>query len=100
MPDETRDQRHVDDASEGLTEAARFLASHGADVNAQDGEGMTALAWAAKVDPGHTAILEALLAAGADPTIASQDGRTPLQWAEYFGHESLAKHLRAATPGG
>ncbi len=86
----------ISSAMDGWTEQVCFLIARGANVNAQDSDGMTALAWAAKIDPGHTSIVEALLTAGADPSIASNDGRTPLQWAEFFGHEHIARLLRTA----
>ncbi len=90
----------ITSAMDGWTEQVHFLLARGANVNAQDSDGMTALAWAAKIDPGHTAIVEALLAGGADPSIASNDGRTPLQWAEHFGHEHIARFLRAPRSDG
>ena len=57
---------------------------------------MTALAWAAKIDHGHGEIAAILLAAGADPTIPSNNGRTPLEWAVEFGNHLVAGQLREA----
>jgi ankyrin repeat protein len=54
-----------------------LLARHGADVNEQDTGGRTALIKAS--DLCRWWHIEALLAAGADPLIATRDGRTALQ---------------------
>lgn len=72
------------DGEDGLV---RLLLAHGADPDAVDDDGMTALAWAAKVEHGHGRVLAALLAAGADPGLASSAGRTPLDWARRFDNE-------------
>ena len=67
------------------------LVAAGADVNQVDQNGETTLMHAAMVDYGDTAIIEALLAAGArrDPT--SPDKRTALDLARQYGH---AEHVR------
>ena len=54
---------------------------------------MTPLAWAAKVDHGHSEILTALLDAGASPTIRDATGHTPLDWAEEFGNQAAIRLL-------
>ncbi len=99
-PDEWGATPLITSTMDGWTELVRLLLARGAAVDVQDEDGMTALAWAAKIDPGHTLIVEALLAAGADPAIPSKHGRTPLQWAEHFGHGAIAEVLRAAGQGG
>jgi len=70
------------------------LAKAGVDINAVDDNGYTPLMYAATIDFGDTATLEALLAAGADRTIKNESGRTALQQALHFGHAALARALR------
>lgn len=45
--------------------------------------------------PNHQAVLDALLAAGADRTLADRDGVTPLQHAERRGFSEMVERLRA-----
>lgn len=56
-------------------EIVKLLLEHGADPNARQGGGFTALHSAAQYD--HRDIAEALLEAGADPSLANDDGKTP-----------------------
>ncbi|MCU9840355.1 ankyrin repeat domain-containing protein [Ruegeria sp. WL0004] len=44
--------------------------------------------------PNHQAVLDALLAAGADRALADRDGVTPLQHAEVRGFKEMAERLR------
>jgi ankyrin repeat protein len=44
--------------------------------------------------PNHQAVLDALLSAGADRTIADREGITPLEHAEARGYSEMAKRLR------
>jgi ankyrin repeat protein len=44
--------------------------------------------------PNHFAVLDALLSAGADRTLADSDGVTPLEHAESRGFAEMAKRLR------
>jgi ankyrin repeat protein len=62
---------------------------------AEHGQGVTALHIAAQ--SGKLNAVEALLEAGADPTITDDlyEG-PPAAWAEHGGHRSIAAHLRAA----
>lgn len=45
--------------------------------------------------PDHQAVLDALLSAGADRTLADRDGVTPLQHAEARGFTEMAERLRS-----
>src|SRR6185503_6569 len=85
--------------------AVTSLLRAGADVNAREADGTTALYWAAqKNDPGLGA---ALVRAGADVKAASRYGVTPLQVACLNGNASFVELLlkagaeaNAATPAG
>ena len=57
----------------------KLLVTHGAQVNARDEMGKTALVHA--VDRGDVAVVEALLQAGADASIADEKGTTALMYA-------------------
>jgi len=67
------------------------LLAHGADVNAQDGDGDTALHGAAQT--GNVEIMERLLDKGADPNVKNKQGGTPLMWAAVYGHQDAARLL-------
>jgi ankyrin repeat protein len=65
--------------------SVRALAAQGADVNAPQGDGMTALHWAAM--HGSTELASALLTAGANPNpLTRVGGYTPLLLAAKQGH--------------
>lgn len=59
----------------------------------QDAECLTALEIAAK--KGHLLVMKALLKAGADKSIASKSGRTPLYLAASSGHHQVMELLIA-----
>lgn len=61
-------------ALHGSEDFVRLLLDHGADPNARDGAGATALMWAA----GDIGKVRLLLASGAQVNAASEDGKTPL----------------------
>jgi len=73
-------------------ELVELLVEHGADVNAQDGDGWTPLNLAAH--EGSLDTITYLLAHGADPSIASNAGQTPRQTAEQEGRAEAAGALR------
>jgi len=70
------------------------LARAGVDIDAIDAAGYTPLMYAATIDFGDSATLEALVAAGANRTIRNGSGRTALQQAERLGHAKLAAALK------
>ncbi len=70
-----------------------FLA-RGADPNARDPRGGTALHWAAS--GGREEVVAALLAHGADASLRDQDGESPLDIAEKRGRAAVAALLRQA----
>ena len=63
-------------------------------LNDTDDNGFTPLMYAATIDFGDTKTLEALLAAGADPTIRDFANRTPLQQAKRLHHANIEAVLR------
>jgi ankyrin repeat protein len=75
-------------------EAIPLLAAANLDVNRKDSFGFTPLMYAATIDQGHTRLVEALLAAGADRRMRNQEGRTARQQAQHLGHSVLARALR------
>ena len=66
----------------------------GADVDARDGQGWTALMHAA--NKGYTLLVPALLEAEADPDIRAPDGATALFMAAVHGHSEVIAHLMKA----
>jgi ankyrin repeat protein len=77
------------DQEEALKEAVfkgdakqiKELLAKGADVNAKDNQGMTALMWAAKYGWLHEDTSRLLLEKGADINARANDGSTALMWA-------------------
>ena len=69
-----------------------LLSKHGAEVNAQDNYGWTALMRAALT--GQTETAELLLKNGANINAKDKDGRTALMWATPYGNTKTADLLR------
>lgn len=80
----------------GHEELLAMLLREGADTGMVGAEGLTPLGWAAKVDPGHSRVVEALLAAGADPRDAGPGMPSPLELAVTWDNPRHASVLRAA----
>ena len=81
----------------GITNRASVipvLVKAGVPLDATDDFGFTPLMYAATVDVGSLDTLKALLAAGADPCIRNDSGRTPLQQARHYKHGDLAAALK------
>lgn len=82
----------ADAAQRGDTEAVQALLESGADVNAAQGDGMTALHWAA--DRGDRNLAEVLLAAGANAAAMTRIGSyTPLHLAAKNRHGQVVATL-------
>ncbi|MBI1322717.1 hypothetical protein GC170_05980 [bacterium] len=79
--------------------AVKPLVAKGARIDDVDSKGMTPLLYAASVDYGDTAIVKALLAAGADRDAKDKQGRTARELAEAYGHASIAEALGGKAPG-
>ncbi len=75
----------------GHTETVTALIKKGADVNAKDKDGRTALIWATFY--GRTEIVTALIEKGADVNAKDKDGRTALMSAADNGRTEIATAL-------
>lgn len=75
-------------------EAVSRLLSQGANVNASEGDGSTALHWASYRDDGDTA--DRLLRAGAKVNVANDLGATPLWAACINGSDAMVRRLLQA----
>jgi ankyrin repeat protein len=85
----------ADAVQAGERETARSLLKEGADVNAAQGDGMTALHWSALSNDLETA--EMLLYAGANAKAATRLGAyNPLHLASRSGHSALVEALLKA----
>ncbi len=85
----------ADAAQRGDVEAVRALLREGADVNAAQGDGMTALHWSAL--NGDAAMAQVLIYAGAAPEPTTRlGGYTPLHLASREGHGEAARALLEA----
>jgi hypothetical protein len=92
VADNDTDLRPINSAAgSGASEIVALLLERGADVDAAQRGGYTALHSAAH--NGNEELARVLLAAGADPTRATDDGRTPADLAAEAGHAELARAL-------
>ncbi len=81
----------ADAASKGNIAEIERLLKRGADVNAQQADGATALQWAAY--RGDAKMVERLLKAGAKPGLANRNGATPLWLAAARGDAAVIQAL-------
>jgi len=88
------DLRLVEAVRQGDRDAVRSLLSQAVDVNAPQGDGATALAWAAHRNDLDTADL--LIQAGANANAANDYGVTPLSLACSNGNARMVEKLLAA----
>jgi len=79
-------------------QALKGLIAGGADVDAVDEKGRTALWYA--VGRGHFECATALLDAKADVDKADEDGHSPLHWASSNGHAEFVRVRRLCGFGG
>jgi ankyrin repeat protein len=78
----------------GLEAIAQKVIGGGAEVDAKDSDGMTALHYAAK--HGNEAVVNLLLDAKADVNKKGSDGGTALHYAAYNGHSTIVEQLLKA----
>jgi ankyrin repeat protein len=81
-------------ARTGVLGPVKALLARGADVNARERRGQTALMWAAA--EGHAPVVEALLEAGADFRTPLPSGFTPLFFAVREGRTEVVRELLEA----
>ncbi len=84
----------ADAVLQGKKDVLRSLLQKGADVNAPQIDGTTALHWAVRADDLEVADL--LLNAGAKPSASNRDGATPLQLAALNGSATMIGRLLKA----
>jgi ankyrin repeat protein len=86
-------------ATEGYSELAKIFLANGADIHAIDNNyKRTALHFASL--NGHLKIVEALLEKDAEVDQKDAAGKTPLDYANRYGHERVAKLLKSSGAGG
>jgi ankyrin repeat protein len=78
-------------------EVFHAMVGRGADVQARDASGSTALMWAALNEAGDPTLVEELLRLGVDPEIRNQAGETALTWAVRRGNTRVIEVLRRAN---
>ncbi len=94
-PTATSDSPVADAAQQGDMTQVRALLRQGAEVNAPQGDGMTALHWAA--EENDTLLANVLLYAGADVSADTRIGHyTPLHVASQAGNYEVAEVLLSA----
>ena len=77
-------------------EVFQAMVEKGADVQARDASGSTALMWAAFNEAGDPTMVEELLRLGLDPNAKNQAGETALTWAVRRGNARVIAVLEKA----
>src|SRR5215510_7453577 len=88
-PDATQELWRVAETDD--TGEVEPILANGADINARNDHGVTALMRAAS--RGRSKMVRALLEHGADPNTSRNDKFTPLMLAAFFGHEDIVRIL-------
>ena len=79
-------------------DTAQALLARGAKVNHVDKFGMAPLLYAASIDFGDTAMMEKLIAAGADLNAKNKQGLTALDLTKNYNHARMAPLLAGKAP--
>lgn len=74
-------------------DTVKLLVARGADVNHVDRFGMTPLLYAASINFGDTAVLDSLIAAGANLKATNKQGQTAADLARAYNHTAMASLL-------
>jgi uncharacterized protein len=85
--------RHV-----SVPRKVRWLREHGADINAQSLDGTTPLLFAARV--GNNALVQYLLAEGADPNLRDRNGVSAMAWVAHYDESDRPAALEALRSHG
>merc|ERR1712091_143840 len=83
-------------ASNGHERVVELLQQHGAEINAQANDGVTALMLAAR--NGHERVVEVLLRHSAEINLQASKGYTALMYPAIYGHPAIV--LRLLRAGG
>src|ERR1044072_9345441 len=75
---------------------AEAMIAKDADINFADDAGSTPLMWAAYNETGDAALVNRLIALGANPNAATKTGETALQWALRRGNTPVVDALKKA----
>src|SRR5262245_715048 len=86
----------IRDSDAVAARALLSLPSGGADANARDEDGMTALMYAAAAESSDLELVKALLAKGAEINVKAKDGETALKLAGRKGRTELVRLLEKA----
>jgi ankyrin repeat protein len=89
-----RNKKLLDASRDGHLNSVKKLLEAGADVNAKDDYGDTALIGASK--NGHTQIVKELIKEGADASAKNDNGYTALTLASMWGHIKVVRELLKA----
>lgn len=81
-------------AADGNLESVKKMLEDGQDINAQDKDGVTALAWASI--RGRVDVARYLVEQKADPALSDNKGLTPLHKACLFGNKDIIQLLMDA----
>lgn len=82
-------------AKNNQLDLVRYLANNGADVNAADQEGTTALMYASA--EGYVDIVQHLVKEGADVNLENQDGKSAMDHAVHNTHQAVQRLLMPHT---
>lgn len=78
-------------AEKGNIGQVKYALQRGADINARNNAGVSAIIWAS--NNGHVEIVQHLLEHGAHVDDRSNNYRTALMWACYWGHDKVVEYL-------